>query len=237
MRSPDQGTAAETSSGRHARPTLTENGPASFDARRDRRLRRSSTAGHRILRSVPNLSNRSWPIRLTYVLWLSAALPLAAQTPLESRMDSVFRQYGSTETPGCAVGVAQHGRVLLERAYGMDDLERGVALTPATILEAGSVSKQFTAAAVLLLAREGTIRIATALRYHRATSCSPATVRGVSRACGSPRGGCAICDLIARWSGAESYRTDASGQAKPGTTSSPRSVWSAVTVCSSPSCR
>ena len=92
------------------------------------------------------------------ILFLLAA-PLAAQTPLEGRVDSVFRQYASTATPGCAVGVAQNGRVLLEKAFGMADLERGVALTPASILEAGSVSKQFTAAAILLLARDGTLSL------------------------------------------------------------------------------
>lgn len=85
--------------------------------------------------------------------------PFAAQSSLESRVESVFRQYASTETPGCVVGVAQRGRVLLERAYGMADLERAVPLTPTSILEAGSVSKQFTAAAVLLLARDGKLSL------------------------------------------------------------------------------
>ena len=90
---------------------------------------------------------------------IPVAAPLAAQTPLEGRVDSVFRQYDSTRTPGCAVAVAQQGRVLLERAYGMADLERGVALAPTSILEAGSVSKQFTAAAILLLARDGKLSL------------------------------------------------------------------------------
>ena len=100
-------------------------------------------------------------MRLILVLFVSIAAtpPLAAQSSLEGRVDSVFRQYASTESPGCVIGVAQHGRVLLERAYGMADLERGVALTPASILEAGSVSKQFTAAAVLLLARDGKLTL------------------------------------------------------------------------------
>jgi CubicO group peptidase (beta-lactamase class C family) len=98
-------------------------------------------------------------MRLVFVLLLAAATPLSAQSPLEGRVDSVFRQYASTETPGCAIGVAQNGRVLLEKAFGMADLERGVALTPASILEAGSVSKQFTAAAVLLLAQDGKLSL------------------------------------------------------------------------------
>ncbi len=90
---------------------------------------------------------------------ITVAPPLAAQTSLEGRVDSVFKQYASAETPGCVVGVAQRGRVLLQRAYGMADLERSVALTPASILEAGSVWKQFTAAAILLLAQDGKLSL------------------------------------------------------------------------------
>ena len=96
---------------------------------------------------------------LTLLLLVSTGAPLSAQSSLEGRVDSVFRQYASTETPGCVVGVAQRGRILLERAFGMADLERGVPLTPSSILEAGSVSKQFTAAAVLLLARDGKLSL------------------------------------------------------------------------------
>jgi CubicO group peptidase (beta-lactamase class C family) len=99
-------------------------------------------------------------VRLTLVLLMTLVLPLSAQqVPLEARMDTVFRQYASTGSPGCVAGVAQKGRVLLERAYGMADLERNVPLTPTSILEAGSVSKQFTAAAVLLLARDGKLSL------------------------------------------------------------------------------
>ena len=91
---------------------------------------------------------------------LTLAPALAAQqVSLEARMDTLFRQYASVETPGCVAGVAQNGRVLLERAYGMADLERNVPLTTASILEAGSVSKQFTAAAILMLARDGKLSL------------------------------------------------------------------------------
>ena len=63
------------------------------------------------------------------------------------------------ETPGCAVGVARGGKPVLQKAYGMADLEHDVPNAPDTIFEAGSVSKQFTAAAVLLLAQEGKLSL------------------------------------------------------------------------------
>ena len=83
----------------------------------------------------------------------------------EAAVDAVFSRW-SASTPGCAVGVAVNGQPLLERAYGMADLEHDVANAADTIFEAGSVSKQFTAAAVLLLAREGKLSLDDEVRKH-----------------------------------------------------------------------
>ena len=69
-------------------------------------------------------------------------------------------------TPGCAVGVSANGEIVLERAYGMADLEHGVPNAPDTIFEAGSVSKQFTAMAVLLLAKDGKLSLDDPVRRH-----------------------------------------------------------------------
>ncbi len=87
-------------------------------------------------------------------------LSLAAQQPnLSAVADTVFQRWNSTHTPGCAVGVSRGGKVLLERGYGMADLETGTPITPETILESGSVAKQFTATAVLLLAFDGKLTL------------------------------------------------------------------------------
>lgn len=81
-----------------------------------------------------------------------------ADPALPQKVDQIFARWNQT-TPGCAVGVGQDGRSVLEKAYGMADLEHDVPNAPATIFEAGSVSKQFTAAAVLLLARDGRLSL------------------------------------------------------------------------------
>ena len=93
-------------------------------------------------------------------------LTLVAQAPPDATMqvDALMERWRSTETPGCAVGVARGGVTLLERAYGMADLERGVVAGPETIYEAGSVSKQFTAAAVVLLAQRGQLSLEDDIR-------------------------------------------------------------------------
>ena len=73
-------------------------------------------------------------------------------------VDKVFGRW-SDSTPGCAVGVSENGRQTLAKAYGMANLEHDIQNTPDTIFEAGSVAKQFTAAAVLLLARDGKLSL------------------------------------------------------------------------------
>lgn len=68
-------------------------------------------------------------------------------------LDKIF-SWATPSSPGCAVGVSQHGQVLVNRAYGMADLKRGVALMPESVFDIGSVTKQFIAASVLLLVDE-----------------------------------------------------------------------------------
>jgi CubicO group peptidase (beta-lactamase class C family) len=97
----------------------------------------------------------------------ASSTPLGGQAPSgrEAAVDRVFAKWTSS-TPGCAVGVAVGGKPVLARAYGMADLERDVANTTETIFEAGSVSKQFTAAAVLLLVRDGKLSLDDAVRTY-----------------------------------------------------------------------
>ena len=89
------------------------------------------------------------------VATLSAARQAA---PPEPRVDAILSKW-TAASPGCAVGVSQNGTAVLEKGYGMADLEHGVPIGPDTIFEAGSVSKQFTAAAMLLLARDGQLSL------------------------------------------------------------------------------
>src|SRR5262245_37099359 len=83
----------------------------------------------------------------------------------EAAVDAIFARW-TTTTPGCAVGVSTNGAPALAKGYGMADLEHDVPITPETIFEAGSVSKQFTAAAVLLLARDGKLSLDDPVRRY-----------------------------------------------------------------------
>jgi CubicO group peptidase (beta-lactamase class C family) len=84
----------------------------------------------------------------------------------DARVDKIFERWNSSSAPGCAVGAAVGGKPVLAKAYGMADLEHDVKITPDTIFEAGSVSKQFTAAAVLLLERDGKLSIDDPVRKY-----------------------------------------------------------------------
>ena len=86
-------------------------------------------------------------------------------TAADRRVDALFSAW-THDTPGCAAAVGVQGKTALARAYGMADLEHGVANTPETIFEAGSVSKQFTAAAVLLLAGDGKLSLDDPVRKY-----------------------------------------------------------------------
>ena len=98
-------------------------------------------------------------MRLGAILLIAVPSIASAQSSdLGPVADRVFAQW-TKESPGCAVGVAQGGRPLLTRGYGMANLETGTPITAETIFESGSVAKQFTAAATLLLMQDGKLRL------------------------------------------------------------------------------
>lgn len=80
-------------------------------------------------------------------------------------IDDIF-SWTSASTPGCAVTVARDGDIVINRAYGMADLEREVPLTPDTVFDAGSLQKQFVAAAVLLLVDDGVVALSDDVRAY-----------------------------------------------------------------------
>ena len=98
-----------------------------------------------------------------------AASGAQAQQPTDSvtrAVDRVFDAFRNTDSPGCAVAVSRNGAVVLERAYGMAYLETATPIQPSSIFHVASVSKQFTAAAILLLERDGKLSLDDDIRRH-----------------------------------------------------------------------
>jgi CubicO group peptidase (beta-lactamase class C family) len=96
------------------------------------------------------------------VLWLSSAVTLAGcarpHGDTDARIDALLRPYTGA-VPGAAVLVLRDGVAVFRRAYGLADLEQQVAATPATNYRLASLTKQFTAAAVLALSEDGRLAL------------------------------------------------------------------------------
>ncbi len=88
----------------------------------------------------------------------SLAAPGLARTP-EPRVDRVFAPWDRPSSPGCALAVVRRGALVYEKGYGVANLELGVPITPRTVFDIGSVSKQFTAMSILLLAEDGKLSL------------------------------------------------------------------------------
>lgn len=98
----------------------------------------------------------------------AAALLVGAPAHAQDRtraIDSIF-SFATAETPGCAVGVSQRGRVIANRAYGLADVDRHAPLGQGSRFDIGSTQKQFTAAAILLLAEDGRLSLSDDIRTY-----------------------------------------------------------------------
>ena len=109
----------------------------------------------------------SIPVALASLGILAAPASAQQLTPAEiTRVDSVFAGLTSTAAPGCALGISRDGRLVYARGYGMANLETGTAITPASIFHVASISKQFAAFAVALLAEDGKLSLDDDIRKH-----------------------------------------------------------------------
>lgn len=117
-----------------------------------------------------NLYRRLARLLGTVVLPVLAGLA-AAGTPASNessagKIEAVLPNTGSTDVPGCALGVRAGDSPPVLRAFGRADLEHAVPITADTVFEAGSVSKQFTAAAALILVSEGRLSLEDDVRKY-----------------------------------------------------------------------
>lgn len=87
-------------------------------------------------------------------LWLLAQPPKSA-----SKVDSIFAAWNKPGRPGAAVGVVYQGKLIYAKGFGEADVETGAPITPKTVFHVASVSKQFTAYAITLLAQQGKLSL------------------------------------------------------------------------------
>jgi CubicO group peptidase (beta-lactamase class C family) len=88
------------------------------------------------------------------ILWFAVRMASATGVAPE-QIDTLFRPLASVQSPGFAVMVIDHGRTVFKRGYGVADLRTGQKISSATNFRLASVTKQFTATAIMLLVRDG----------------------------------------------------------------------------------
>ena len=130
---------------------------------------------------------------------LTLAMPTMAiaQQATLARIDSVVRaEMTRQRIPGVAVAVVKGGAVMLSKGYGESNIEHHVPVTASTMFQSGSVGKQFTSAAVMLLVEEGKLGLGDSItKYFPA---APASWRGIT-----------VRHLLTHTSGIPDYTTDA----------------------------
>lgn len=103
---------------------------------------------------------------LTLSLTLASVVSPAQSWPPDPRVDRVFAAYDRPDSPGCVVGVVQDGRFVYQRGYGMANLDYDIPNSAGMVYYVGSVSKQFTAAAIALLVNDGRIALDDDIRKY-----------------------------------------------------------------------
>lgn len=88
-----------------------------------------------------------------------------AADPTPEQIDAIFAEWTGT-TPGAALAVVRDEKIIYSRGYGVANLDHGVPITPRTVFDIASTSKQFTAACILLLAEEGKLALTDEVRKH-----------------------------------------------------------------------
>lgn len=96
----------------------------------------------------------------------ASSLPATYKFAPNAQLDAVFANFDSTTSPGCSAAAAQDGKLIYSRGYGMANLDHSVPITPQTPFHVASVSKQFTAASIVLLAQDGKLSLDDDVRKH-----------------------------------------------------------------------
>ena len=99
-----------------------------------------------------------------YEIRIEKLLPAAVS--LEEKVDRLFVAWDKPDSPGCALAVIKDGKVIHKRGYGSANLEYDIPITPSTVFHVASVSKQFTAFAVTLLANQGKLSLDDDIRKY-----------------------------------------------------------------------
>ncbi len=113
-----------------------------------------------------------------FVLWISFVLVFGASTQkaiayqafthntLTGKVDEMFKEWDRENSPGAALGIFKNGRIIYARGYGTANLEYSLPWTPQTVSRTGSISKQFIALCIAILAEQGKLSLDENIRKY-----------------------------------------------------------------------
>jgi CubicO group peptidase (beta-lactamase class C family) len=106
---------------------------------------------------------------LALIMWMFPGWAVARandSTPKATAIDAIFQDLTKPGSPGCALGIYRDGAIIYAKGYGLANVEENVAITPHTVFDVASMSKQFTAASILLLQKEGKLSLSDDIRKY-----------------------------------------------------------------------
>src|SRR5690349_16354599 len=113
-------------------------------------MRPTSDLKHHMTKHLPKT------LALILLLAINSLAQNGASTKLDEYMQSEMK---SQQIPGVSVAVIKDGRIILAKGYGFANVEHQVPVKPETIFQSGSMGKQFTATAVMMLVEEGKLAL------------------------------------------------------------------------------
>lgn len=116
-------------------------------------------------------------MRYPVLLLLSALTfaPALHATPLD---DAILAEMKRTNIPGVGIAVVKDGKIILEKGYGLANVEHAIKVTPKTMFQSGSIGKTFTASLIMLLAEEGKLKLSDPISQYLANT--PKTWEGIT---------------------------------------------------------
>ena len=107
---------------------------------------------------------------LTLFAWLlffnSASGQNYPQTQLTAQVDELFAQWDQEHAPGATIGIYQDGKIVYAQGYGTANLDHNIPLTPGSVLRIGSISKQFMAMCIAILAERQQLSLDDDIRIY-----------------------------------------------------------------------
>jgi CubicO group peptidase (beta-lactamase class C family) len=99
-------------------------------------------------------------------IWTFTQTALLGEQTIEGSIDQLLTPHDRTDAPGLAVGVIKEGEILYSKGWGMADLEHAIPISPDSVFDIASVSKQFAGLAIAMLESENKLTLDDPINKH-----------------------------------------------------------------------